>query len=128
MGKLGAMLKDRLIRPIISADASVEAVSWGAAMGVLTALLPTFGIQMYVAFGLWAGWRWAFGKTFNLPACFAASWVMNPLTVVPIYYAYYWTGDTIWDAITVPTPDWTFGEFEDVFIAAISPKGGVWYE
>jgi hypothetical protein len=97
-------------------------------MGVLTALLPLFGVQMYVAVGLWMAARWTLGKTFNLPACFASSWVMNPLTVVPIYYVYYWTGDAVWDAVTVPTPDWTFRQFERVFVAAISPKGGEWWE
>lgn len=121
-------LKKRLIQPFLITDAPQDEVSWGAAMGILTALLPLFGVQLYVALGLWMLARWCFGRTFNLPVCFAVSWVMNPLTVVPIYYLYYVTGDTLWDALTVPTPDWTFGQFEDVFIAAVSPTSGAWWE
>jgi hypothetical protein len=121
-------LRDALIRPFLISNATVGEVSWGASMGILTALLPLFGIQLYVVLGLWMLARWAFGVTFNLPVCFATSWVMNPLTVVPLYYLYYLTGDALWDALTVPTPDWSFAQFEAVFVAAVSPGTGVWWE
>jgi len=123
-----AAVRARLIAPFLIRDVPVHELAWGSAIGILTALLPLFGVQLYTALGLWMAARWAFGRTFNLPVCFAVSWVMNPLTVVPIYYAYYVTGDAVWDALTVPTPDWTFGQFEDVFVAAIAPRSGVWWE
>jgi hypothetical protein len=123
-----AALRARLIEPFLISHAPVRELAWGAAIGILTALLPLFGVQLYIALGLWAALRWSTGSTFNLPVCFAVSWVMNPLTVVPIYYVYYLTGDAIWDALTVPTPNWTFRQFEEVFIATIAPKGGEWWE
>jgi hypothetical protein len=128
MATLLRRLLRRLIEPFLIAQASVREVAWGASVGILTALLPLFGVQLYVALGLWLLSRWASGRTFNLPVCFAVSWVMNPLTVVPIYYVYYLTGDTVWDALTVPTPDWTFSQFEELFLAAIAPASGVWWE
>lgn len=118
----------RLIEPFLITQASVREVAWGSSIGILTALLPLFGVQLYVALGLWLLSRWSIGRTFNLPVCFAVSWVMNPFTVVPIYYLYYLTGDTVWDALTVPTPDWTFSQFEDMFLAAVAPASGVWWE
>ena len=121
-------LKDRLIQPFLIANVPVDEVAWGAAIGILTSLLPLFGVQLYVAFALWTLSRWVYGRAFNMPVCFAVSWVMNPLTVVPIYYLYYLTGDSVWDAVTTPTPDWTFSQFEDVFLAAVAPHSGVWWE
>ncbi len=121
-------LLSRLIEPFLLQQASVEEVAWGSSVGILTALLPIFGVQLYVALGLWLISRRALGRTFNLPVCFAVSWAMNPFTVVPIYYVYYLTGDTVWDAVTVPTPDWTFAQFGEMFQSAIAPAGGKWWE
>lgn len=123
-----ARLRTRLVEPFLAPGSSVSQVAWGASLGMLTALLPLFGVQLYVAVGVWALWRWLMGVSFNLPVCFAVSWVMNPLTVVPLYYLYYRTGDAAWEAVTVPTPDWTYSEFELLFVAAIAPETGPWWE
>jgi hypothetical protein len=95
---------------------------------MLTALLPLFGVQLYVAVGLWTLLRWMTGNPFNLPVCFAVSWVMNPLTVVPLYYLYYLTGDVAIEAVTTPTPDWTYSQFEGLFRVATAPERGTWWE
>lgn len=123
-----ARLRTQLVEPFLAPGSSVRQVAWGAAVGMLTALLPLFGVQLYVAMGLWALCRRVAGASFNLPVCFAVSWVMNPLTVVPLYYLYYRTGDAAWEAVTMPTPDWTYPEFEALLLAAIAPETGPWWE
>lgn len=72
-------------------------VSRGIFIGLVCAWNPVPGTQM-VAAALWA----AIAKA-NIPSAVAATWVTNPLTIVPFFYAAYWLGDR---AMTFVLPFW----------------------
>ncbi|MCY4127692.1 MAG: DUF2062 domain-containing protein [Gammaproteobacteria bacterium] len=62
-------------------------VSRAIFIGLLCAWVPIPGTQMLVA-ALWA----AIAKA-NIPSAVAATWISNPFTFVPFYYAAFWLGD-----------------------------------
>jgi len=70
-----------------------EAVARGIAIGLFIGLTPTVGIQtalMITACMLLAG---------NFPAAFAVSFVSNPLTMAPLYWAFHELGETVFTAL-----------------------------
>jgi uncharacterized protein (DUF2062 family) len=71
----------------------------GAAVGLAIGFGCPVGAQM-VTLGLL---RTVF--KFNLPAAFAFTWVNNPLTVIPMYYAYYYFGSLCLGQPPLLTPE-----------------------
>lgn len=68
---------------------SREAVAKGVAVGLFVGLTPTVGAQVFLMVFL----CWSFRS--NFPAAFAASWVCNPLSVGPLYFAYHQIGEAV---------------------------------
>lgn len=62
-------------------------VSRGIFIGLVCAWNPIPGTQMILA-ALWA----AIAKA-NIPSAVAATWVINPFTFFPFFYAAFWLGD-----------------------------------
>lgn len=62
-------------------------VSRGIFIGLACAWIPIPGTQMIGA-ACWA----AIAKA-NIPSALAATWVINPFTFVPFFYAAFWLGD-----------------------------------
>ncbi len=79
-------MRRRLIDPILKAQGTPESIARGGSMGIWVALTPTVGIQMAVVMGL------AVPLRANVPVAIAMVWITNPLTVVPIYFTFYWFG------------------------------------
>jgi len=79
-------VRRKLVDPILRAQGSPESLARGAALGTWLTLTPTVGIQMTIAalVGL--------PLKANLPIAIALIWLSNPVTIVPLYYAYYWFG------------------------------------
>jgi len=68
-----------LMRSILRARGSPEAIAFGLAIGIFIGFMPLYGVQMVIA-GLLAT---ALGAS-RIPAMVAV-WVTNPLTAIPIY-------------------------------------------
>ncbi len=86
-------------------------------VGLIIALMPLVGLQMFLVFFLALGFR------ANLPVIVALQWISNPLTMGPIYYADYKIGMAIMELFGVspePNPllqsnyDWTHFELVDI--------------
>lgn len=91
-GALSQSVYEHLIQPFVESVAPITHVSWGAAIGMFVGLTPTMGIQMYIVALLWVLCRYLLRVRFNLPIAVALVWISNPVTVVPIYYAFFVTG------------------------------------
>ena len=79
-------LYHRVIRPILTAHDSPEAVAGGVAWGLAIALTPTLGVQMPIALLV----ATLFGC--NRVVAVSMVWLSNPLTALPLYYGEYVVG------------------------------------
>jgi uncharacterized protein (DUF2062 family) len=64
----------------------------GVAIGVFWGLTPTVGLQTLAIVTTWIVVRKVFRKDSSLVQAMVWVWVNNPLTMVPLYYAFYLTG------------------------------------
>ena len=76
------------------------AVARGVAAGLFIALTPTAGMQTLLILGV----CWLFRA--NFVAAFAVSWVCNPFTVGPLYFAYHRLGEAVFGWLIVPLIRW----------------------
>ena len=73
---------------------SPEHTARGIALGVFWALTPTVGVQSALLLGAWGALR-AAGWPASLVQTVAWTWVNNPVTMVPLYYLFYVTGQLL---------------------------------
>ena len=99
-----SILHRYFIEPLSSARNPPWFDARGAAVGLAVGFGCPVGIQM-VGLGLL---RTLF--RFNLPVAFAFTWVNNPLTLIPMYYGYYYFGSL---CLGKP-PEVTLEAFEDL--------------
>lgn len=80
---------DRLIKPVLTVKDTPHALALGITLGLWVALTPTVGIQMTLVFII--------GTVIkaNRIAGLAMTWISNPVTFLPMYYAYYVVGLTL---------------------------------
>ena len=104
--KLGALLRERLIDPLRRAQGSPPSIARGGAMGMWVALTPTVGAQMLIVTAL------AVPLRANLPVALAMVWISNPVTLVPLYFAFYLLG-----AVLLGQGHTGFSEFAALFEA-----------
>jgi uncharacterized protein len=81
-----------LIVPVFRSPHSAEHTARGVANGVFWGLTPTIGLQTVEITATWLIARRLFAKDSSLLQAFIWVWVNNPLTVIPMYYAFYVTG------------------------------------
>jgi uncharacterized protein (DUF2062 family) len=81
-----------VIVPLFRSPHSPEHTARGVANGVFWGLTPTIGLQTLGITFTWLVLRKLLQKDSSLLQAFIWVWVNNPLTVVPMYYAYYVTG------------------------------------
>jgi uncharacterized protein (DUF2062 family) len=94
-GKLESLrryLKYRLIIPVFRSPHPPEFTARGVANGVFWGLTPTIGLQTLEIVATWFIGRRAFKKDSSLIQAGIWVWVNNPVTVLPLYYAFYVTG------------------------------------
>lgn len=77
------------LKKILAEDSSPEKIARGAALGMFIGILPIMGLQTVLAFTL------AFFVRANRLAAFAASLVLNPVTIVPLFSFNYWLGTMV---------------------------------
>jgi uncharacterized protein (DUF2062 family) len=64
----------------------------GVANGVFWALTPTIGLQTLEMLATWLFLKRVLGRDSSVVQALVWAWINNPLTVVPMYYAFYVTG------------------------------------
>jgi len=111
--KIKTSIQTHIIDPVVNSFAPVAEVSWGVAIGLFVGLTPTVGVQMYIVAAIWGVCRYFLRFRFTLPVGVAMVWVSNPLTMVPMYYVFLYTG-----AWMLGTSTFDYAHFEHVFLNA----------
>jgi uncharacterized protein len=88
---LRRMLRYRLVVPVVRSTHSAEYTARGVANGVFWGLTPTVGLQSVEILATWAIGR-LIGRDSSLLQAMIWVWVNNPVTMIPMYYAFYVTG------------------------------------
>lgn len=91
MRSLNVVIYKRLIRPMIHSTQPPVYKARGVAVGMAWAMTPLVGVQMGLVAMTW-GVSKAFKWSFSLPLALAWTWVTNVITLPPIYYLFYVTG------------------------------------
>ena len=85
-------LRYRLVIPVFRSTHSAEYTARGVANGVFWGLTPTVGLQTLEITAVWFVGKTLFERNSSLLQAYIWVWVNNPLTMVPMYYAFYVTG------------------------------------
>lgn len=93
-GRLLRLLRYRLIVPLLRSRHEPEYTARGVALGVFWSLTPTVGFQTPMLLGVW-GAAWAIGWRASLAQNLAWTWINNPVTMLPLYYLFYVTGQLL---------------------------------
>ncbi len=86
----------RLVRQLLSLDDTPHAIALGTAIGMFVGMTPTVGIQMIIILAVAACTRPFFH--FNRLAGLITVYVSNPLTMLPLYAAFYYAGTMVVEA------------------------------
>ncbi|MBW7858306.1 MAG: DUF2062 domain-containing protein, partial [Leptonema sp. (in: Bacteria)] len=85
------IIDEKLIMPFRESHAPVTDIGIGTVVGLIWALTPLVGIQMYLVFMTWVIAK-LFRINFTLPIAIALVWITNPLTMAFLYYGFFETG------------------------------------
>ncbi len=102
-GRLKRMARYRLVTPLQRSRHPPGYVARGVSAGLFWAMTPTIGIQMPMVLLHWLIVRKIPQWDFNLIHAWAWTWVTNFVTMFPVYYAFYITGQLAlgnWDDLT----------------------------
>ena len=91
--QLQALARHRLIVPLKRSPHPPEHSARGILIGLVWGLTPTVGIQIIGVSLTWLVARRLFGWNFNYLIALAWTVVTNPLTLLPLYYVFYVTGE-----------------------------------
>ncbi len=98
-----------------------EYIARGVMIGILWAMTPTIGIQMFLVLLTWIVSTRYFHWNFSLINGLAWTWVTNVLTMVPVYYVFLITGQILlgrYDDLS------NFKDFENLWLIAVNPDMG----
>ena len=91
--RLARLVYFRFVLPIKRHQGAAAMVARGTMVGTVVGFTPTVGVQMLLTFVVWWIARTLFRWRFSLTLALGWTWVSNPVTMVPLYYAYYVAGD-----------------------------------
>ncbi len=91
MKKLLSYLHQKLILPIIKAKGDPSNIALGAFIGIFFGFSPFVGLQTILVFAT-IGLLRIFKVSASLPVGYALTWVSNPFTMIPLYFAQYKLG------------------------------------
>lgn len=99
--RIRRLIRFRLFLPMMRSRHSADFTARGVFYGVLIGLTPTVGVQMPIILGIWFLLR-SFNRAwdFNLVIAAAWTWCSNALTLPPLYYLFFVTGQVMlgrWD-------------------------------
>jgi uncharacterized protein (DUF2062 family) len=95
MDGLRRLVRYRLVVPMLRSRHGPEHTARGIGLGVFWGLTPTVGVQTFLMVGVWAAARSLFGWHSSLVQTAAWTWINNPITMVPLYYLFYVTGQVM---------------------------------
>ncbi len=101
--RLKRTVRYRLVTPLQRSRHPPGYVARGVSAGLFWAMTPTIGIQMPMVLLHWLIVRKIDRWDFNLIHAWAWTWVTNFATMIPVYYAFYVTGQLFlgnWDDLT----------------------------
>ena len=81
-----------MLIPLFRSPHPPEYTARGVAIGVFWGVTPLLGLQTLLMIGTWQVLKRVFGKDASLIQALAWAWINNPLTMIPMYYAFYLTG------------------------------------
>jgi len=93
--RLQRLVRYRLLVPMLRSPHPPEHTARGIGLGVFWGLTPTVGVQTFLILGVWGGARTVFGWHSSLVQTLAWTWINNPITMIPIYYLCYVTGQVM---------------------------------
>lgn len=93
--RFGRLIHYKLIIPLLRSQHPPEFTARGVMVGVFWAFTPLIGVQMYLVGLTWLCARLLPKYSFNLLIALAWTWVTNVLTIVPMYYTFYITGQAL---------------------------------
>ena len=117
--KIKRICRYRLVIPLLRSPHPPKYKALGVSIGVAWAMTPLVGIQMYLVFMTWLAMRKLFKRDFSLPLGLAYTWITNVVTMIPIYYGFYVTGQVMMNR-PVTSYSNLKGTMEEVFFADYS--------
>lgn len=90
--RLRRYLRYTLLIPVFRSPHPPEYTARGVASGVFWGLTPSVGLQTIQIVATWFVARRVFGRDSSLLQAMIWVWVNNPITMLPMYYAFYVTG------------------------------------
>lgn len=111
-------LDEKLIRPFRESHAPVQELALGSSVGMFWAMTPLVGIQMYLVTMSWLVMKLV-RQRINLAVALAMVWISNPITMGPLYYAFYKAGYITFDMLGLNPMVITFANFEGVLKQAM---------
>lgn len=95
LNRLIRVATHRLIVPLKRNPHPPEYSARGVLVGLFWGLTPTVGIQIAAVLVTWIVGRRLFGWNFSLILAVVWTGVTNPLTMLPLYYLFYMTGQVL---------------------------------
>lgn len=92
MPRFARWLRYRLVIPVFRSRHSHEHTARGVAIGVFWGLTPSVGLQTIEILATWFLARKLLRRDSSLIQAMIWVWVNNPVTMIPLYYAFYVTG------------------------------------
>ena len=92
---LKRLVRYRLFIPIERSLGSSVEVARGTSLGLGVGLTPTVGIQLTIVGFIWLVLRYVLRLRVDLISACAWTWVSNPVTMFPMYFIFYLTGELL---------------------------------
>lgn len=90
--RVARLLRYRLVVPLVRSVHPPEYTARGVAIGVFWGVSPFLGLQTFLMLATWQVSKRFFRKDASVIQALAWAWINNPLTMLPMYYAFYLTG------------------------------------
>jgi uncharacterized protein (DUF2062 family) len=81
-----------LLIPIFRSPHPPEYTARGVSIGVFWGVTPFLGLQTLLMIATWQVLKHVFRKDASLVQALAWGWINNPITMIPMYYAFYLAG------------------------------------
>ncbi|TGK02833.1 DUF2062 domain-containing protein [Leptospira langatensis] len=104
---IGRILHKQIILPFQESHAPIHELCLGTTIGLIWAMTPLVGVQMYLGLGTWVLLR-VIGIRFYLPIAIAMIWITNAATVPFFYSLFYWIGKNILFLFNIPFQEVSF--------------------
>lgn len=121
--KFKDLIDDKILRHFRESHHPLAELGLASAVGLFWAFTPLVGVQMILVTLNWFLFR-IFRLHFHLVIAVAWVWLSNPVTMGPLYYAFYMTGYYFFLAVGTQLEPMTFAHFTDVLTEA--QQLGMW--